>query len=53
MAGLKKSKDSLCTWDDYQGWHDDPRREIIDGEAYAMTPSPLERHQRILADLFA
>ena len=51
MSGRKKSKDSPCTWDDYQSWHDDQRWEIIEGEAYAMTPSPLERHQRILADL--
>jgi hypothetical protein len=39
------------TWDDYQGRDDGERWEIIDGEAYAMSPSPQSRHQRIAMDL--
>ncbi len=33
------------TWDDYCTWPDDMRWEIIGGKAYAMSPSPLIRHQ--------
>ena len=35
------------TWDDYRTWPDDERWEIIDGEAYAMSPSPAARHQMV------
>ena len=41
------------TWADYQKWPDDERWEIIGGEAFAMSPAPLTRHQRIQADLMA
>ena len=39
------------TWADYRMWPDDERWEIIDGEAYGMSPSPTSRHQRILREL--
>jgi Uma2 family endonuclease len=39
------------TWADYRTWPDDERWEIIDGEAYAMAPAPLTRHQHILREL--
>jgi Uma2 family endonuclease len=35
------------TWDDYRSWPDDERWELIGGEAYAMSPSPGARHQRV------
>ncbi|HBG05271.1 MAG: hypothetical protein A2075_20855 [Geobacteraceae bacterium GWC2_58_44] len=35
------------TYSDYLRWPEDERWEIIDGEAYAMTPAPSIRHQRI------
>ena len=41
------------TWADYQKWPDDERWEIIGGEAYAMSPAPLTRHQSIQASLLA
>jgi Uma2 family endonuclease len=41
------------TWDDYRSWSDDERWEIIDGDAYAMSPAPGVRHQRIHAELFS
>ena len=34
-----------CTWDDDQRW------ELIDGEAYCMSPAPSRTHQRILLEL--
>jgi Uma2 family endonuclease len=36
------------TWNDYRHWDDDRRWELIDGEAYAMSPAPSPRHQGIL-----
>src|SRR5690348_5789663 len=39
------------TWADYRSWPDDERWEIIDGEAYAMSPSPTSRHQHICLQL--
>jgi Uma2 family endonuclease len=35
------------TYTDYAGWPEDERWEIINGEAYAMTPAPSTRHQKI------
>ena len=35
------------TYNDYALWPDDERWEIIAGEAYAMTPAPSIRHQKI------
>lgn len=43
------------TYKDYVGWPEDERWEIIAGEAYAMTPAPSIRHQRMsgyLSSLF-
>ena len=38
---------------DYKTWPDEERWEIIDGEAYGMTPAPSEKHQRISANIFS
>jgi Uma2 family endonuclease len=40
------------TWDDYRTWSDDERWEVLDGEAYAMSPAPTVRHQRVHAAIF-
>jgi Uma2 family endonuclease len=39
------------TWQDYQTWDEDERWELLDGEAFAMSPTPSVRHQRILAEM--
>ncbi len=39
------------TWDDYRQWDDDRRWEVLGGEAFAMSPAPSLRHQRILFEL--
>jgi Uma2 family endonuclease len=39
------------SWTDYQSWSDDQRWEIIGGDAYAMSPSPSWRHQKIVTEL--
>ena len=35
------------TWDDYHSWNDGQRWEVVGGEAYAMTPAPRTRHQKV------
>ncbi len=49
---LKKTADKKYTWQDYLTWPDDERWEVIDGEAYAMTPSPTFRHQKITGNFY-
>ena len=41
------------TYADYKSWPDDERWEVIDGEAYNMTPAPVLNHQRVLGNLHA
>lgn len=43
---------SPITWQDYQTWPSDERWEIIDGLAYAMSPAPTTKHQKIVGNLF-
>ena len=45
-------RQTLYTWQDYQTWPDDERWEIIDGIAYAMSPAPTTRHQRLTGNIF-
>jgi Uma2 family endonuclease len=45
------ARQRACTWTDYRSWTDDMRWEIIGGEAFAMTPAPTPRHQRIVHEL--
>lgn len=40
------------TYSEYLTWSDGERYELIDGIAYAMTPSPSRAHQRIVGNLF-
>lgn len=47
-VGRQKDK---YTYGDYLAWPEDERWEIIDGEAYAMTPSPSSEHQRISIEI--
>jgi Uma2 family endonuclease len=41
------------TYNDYAGWPDDERWEIISGDACAMTPAPSIRHQEISGNLYS
>ena len=47
MALPKESKNQYFTYAEYKHWPDDKRWEIIDGEAYDMSPAPGMTHQRI------
>lgn len=51
MESPEKNIHQSCTYADYLTWPDDERWEIIDGEAYAMTPAPTTKHQRISREL--
>jgi Uma2 family endonuclease len=44
-------KNRKFTYGDYLEWRDDERWEIIDGEAFNMTPAPSRAHQGILGAL--
>lgn len=41
------------SYQDYLAWPEGERWELVDGEAYAMSPAPLLEHQGVLGDLFA
>ncbi len=56
MESTAKKMGNGFTYRDYLNWPEGERWEIIAGEAYAMTPAPSIRHQRIsryLSSLFA
>lgn len=50
---IKKKRDGKFTVADYLAWADDERWELINGEAYDMTPAPTPRHQMIAGNLFS
>lgn len=41
------------TYQEYLGWSDDERWELIDGMPYAMSPAPSRKHQEVVGELFA
>ena len=48
MRSMLRSKgEKKYTWQDYLAWPDEERWEVIDGEAYSMTPSPSYQHQKV------
>ncbi len=53
MGSLALKIEQKWTYTDYCGWDDDQRWELIDGVAYAMTPSPTVFHQNIARKLIS
>jgi len=54
MPSLPRHKsDAPWSWQDYLSWPDEERWEIIDGTAYAMSPAPSTKHQKIAGRLFS
>ncbi len=51
MAHPRENPDKKFTYADYLTWPDEEKWEILDGEAFDMTPSPGTEHQEILAGL--
>jgi Uma2 family endonuclease len=52
MSGIPATQKKF-TWLDYQSWPEDERWELLDGEAFAMSPTPSVRHQQVLGELMA
>jgi Uma2 family endonuclease len=54
MPSLPRHKsDAPWSWQDYLSWPDAERWEIIDGTAYAMSPAPSTKHQKIVGRIFS
>lgn len=51
MTGRPSTGKKKYTYGDYCTWPDDERWEIIDGEAFDMSPAPTPLHQELQADL--
>ncbi len=51
MATYPITNQGSYTYEDYKGFPDDFRCEIIDGQIYDMTPAPSIRHQEIVLKL--
>jgi Uma2 family endonuclease len=51
MTGESAARKLKYTWADYRTWNDGQRWEIVDGNAYAMSPAPSPRHQGIVVEL--
>lgn len=49
---LSLKKDRRYKYSDYLTWNDEERWELIEGEAYNMSPAPTRFHQRIAGELF-
>lgn len=48
---LPKTSDRRFTYADYLKWPDGERWELIDGEAFAMSPAPTISHQTLVLDM--
>jgi len=53
MGMPAKKPDAGFTYADYLKWPAGERWELIDGQAYAMSPAPSNFHQLIVGELFA
>ena len=53
MGSVADKMERKYTYEDYQAWPNEERWEIIDGEAYNMSPAPTVRHQRIVRKLIS
>lgn len=51
MSGNSRARRSF-NWNDYKGWDDGQRWELIGGEAFCMSPAPSVRHQAVVGRLF-
>lgn len=52
MSTQSATKRNLYTYEDYLGFPDNMRCEIINGEIHDMTPSPTSRHQRVSGEIY-
>ena len=47
MPQLKPNENERYSYADYLTWNDDKRWELIDGQAFCMSPAPMRQHQHI------
>ena len=52
MGNLATKIDQKYNYKDYSSWNDGERWEIIDGNAYNMSPVPLRNHQDAVGEIF-
>jgi Uma2 family endonuclease len=52
MSGHTNPEKDYYTYGDYKLWPDEERWEIIDGEAYDMSPAPGLTHQKISGEIY-
>ena len=50
--GLALRTEKHYTYADYLQWPDETRYELIDGEAFLMSPAPLVEHQEVAGEVF-
>lgn len=50
--GLALRNEKRCTYADYLQWPEDTRYELIDGEAFLMSPAPLVEHQEVAGEVY-
>ena len=50
--GVALRKEKHYTYADYLTWPDDARYELIDGEAFLMSPAPLVEHQEVAGEVY-
>lgn len=48
----EKKPDEKFSYADYLTWNDDERWELINGEAWSMSPAPRTEHQKVSGELF-
>ena len=51
MGSTAQIRGARFTYADYRTWPDDERWELIGGDAYAMTPAPSLKHQKVLGNI--
>ena len=51
MGEAERVPEKYYTYGDYKSWDDDLRWELIDGEAFCMSPGPRATHQVLLTKL--
>ena len=47
MADVAKKPDERFTYGDYREWPGDERWELIEGQAWCMSPAPMREHQEL------
>ena len=50
--GLALRKEKHYSYADYLQWPDETRYELIDGEAFLMSPAPLVEHQEVAGEVY-